>query len=46
VQVRFDVSERRACRVVGQNRLTQRRHPAVRDDENALTEAIIELASE
>lgn len=46
MQARFDVSQRRACHVVGQHRSTQRRHPAVRDDENALTAAIIELASE
>jgi putative transposase len=46
VQVRFDVSERRACRVVGQHRSTQRREPVQRDDEAALTAAIIELASE
>jgi len=46
VQVRFDVSERRACRVVGQHRSTQRRGPVRRDDEAALTAAIIALASE
>jgi putative transposase len=46
VQVRFDVSERRACRVVGQHRSTQRREPVRRDDEAALTAAIVELASE
>ncbi len=32
--------------MVGQHRSTQRRHPAVRDNEDALTAAIIELASE
>jgi putative transposase len=46
VQVRFDVSERRACRVVGQHRSTQRREPVRRDDEAALTAATIDLASE
>ena len=46
MQVRFDVSERRACRVVGQHRSTQRREPVRRDDEAALTAAIVELASE
>jgi putative transposase len=46
VQVHFDVSERRACRVVGQHRSTQRREPVRRDDEAALTAAIVELASE
>jgi len=46
VQDRFDVSQRRACRVIGQPRSTQRR-PAVRgDDEDALTAAIVDLASE
>jgi putative transposase len=46
VQARFDVSERRACRVVGQHRSTQRREPVRRDDEAALTAATVELASE
>jgi len=39
------VSERRACRVLGQARSTQRRSPRVRDDEDAFTRRIIELAS-
>jgi transposase InsO family protein len=39
------VSERRACRVLGQARSTQRRRPKVRDDEDALTGRIIELAT-
>jgi len=39
------VSERRACRVLGQARSTQRRRPVVRDDEDALTRRIIELAT-
>jgi transposase InsO family protein len=39
------VSERRACRVLGQVRSTQRRRPKVRDDEDALTGRIIQLAS-
>jgi len=38
------VSERRACRVVGQARSTQRRQPSVADDEQALTRAIVGLA--
>ena len=46
MQVRFDVSERRACRVVSQHRSTQRREPVRRDDEAALTAATVELASE
>ncbi|MEO0625156.1 MAG: IS3 family transposase [Pseudomonadota bacterium] len=39
------VSERRACRVVGQHRSTQWRKPQKLDDEDALTAAIVELAS-
>lgn len=39
------VSERRACRVIGQARSTQRRRPVVRDDEDLLTGRIIQLAS-
>ena len=40
------VSERRACTVVGQPRATQRRTPKVRDDEAALTDAIVRLAKQ
>lgn len=40
------VSERRACTVVGQPRATQRRNPKIRDDEAALTEAIVRLAKQ
>jgi transposase InsO family protein len=40
------VSERRACRTLGQPRSTQRRLRRVRDDEAALTEAIVALAAE
>ena len=39
------VSERRACRVLGQHRTTQRYQPVPRDDEDALTQAIIGLAA-
>jgi len=39
------VSQRRACKVVGQHRSTQWRQPQQLDDEDALTAAIIELAS-
>ncbi|WP_241765653.1 IS3 family transposase [Hyphomonas chukchiensis] len=39
------VSERRACRVIGQHRSTQRKPCSLRDDEEALTTAIINLAS-
>jgi putative transposase len=42
----LDVSERRACRVLGQHRSTQRKAPVGRGDEEALTEATIALASE
>jgi hypothetical protein len=39
------VSERRACRTIGQPRSTQRKARVVRDDEAALSAAIIRLAS-
>ena len=39
------VSERRACRVLEQPRSTQRHEPLVRDDEQALTNDIVGLAS-
>jgi putative transposase len=45
VMEKLRVSERRACRVLGQARSTQRRRPMVRDDEDALTRRIIELAT-
>ena len=38
------VSERRACRVLGQARSTQRHDPKAADDEDALTRAIVRLA--
>ena len=41
----LSVSERRACRVLGQSRATQRYLPQVRDDETPLTKRIIELAA-
>ena len=41
----LDVSERRACTVVGQPRATQRRHLKTPDDEAALTAAIVRLAT-
>jgi transposase InsO family protein len=46
VRERLCVSERRACRVLGQHRSAQRRALTVKDDEKVLTEAIIELASQ
>lgn len=42
----FGVSERQACRVVGQHRSTQRKVPRGRYDEPALTRAIIRLAEQ
>ena len=38
------VSERRACRALGQHRSTQRKLPRGRDDEAALVAELIELA--
>jgi transposase InsO family protein len=40
----LEVSERRACKVLGQSRSTQRYEPVASDDELLLTEAIAELA--
>jgi transposase InsO family protein len=39
-------SERRVCRLLGQPRSTQRRQVVVRDDEEPLTRAVIDLATE
>jgi putative transposase len=44
VQQQLGVSERRACRVLGQARSTQRHVELVPDDEDALTSEIIRLA--
>ena len=41
---KFGVSERRACRVLGQYRSTQRHAPKSREDEQRLVEDMIELA--
>lgn len=46
VQHRFGVSERRACRTLGQSRSTQRYQPIEREDEQALIHRILELARE
>ena len=46
MQSELKVSERRACRVLRQPRATQRRKIVVRDDEDALTRAIVDLAAE
>ena len=40
------VSQRRACRVLGQTRSTQRRTPLVPDDEPRLVGRMVELATE
>jgi transposase InsO family protein len=40
----LDISERRACRALGQHRSTQRKVPRGRDDEEQLTADLIELA--
>lgn len=45
VQQELGVSERRACRVLGQARAVQRHTPQVRDDEDRLTGRIIEVAA-
>lgn len=42
----FGVSERLACRVLGQHRSTQRKKPMGRFDEAALTADIVELATQ
>jgi len=46
VVTKFDVSERMACRVLGQHRSTQRKTPKGRADDAALTADIIALATE
>ncbi|TYR37661.1 IS3 family transposase [Mesorhizobium microcysteis] len=45
VMAKFSVSERFACKVLGQHRSTQRKKPTGRPDEEALTAEIIRLAS-
>src|SRR5690606_13942197 len=45
VMAKFSVSERFACKVLGQHRSTQRKKPQGRPDEEALTSDIIRLAS-
>ena len=46
VREKLGISERRACRVLGQPRSTQRRQPYVPDDEPRLVAQMIALASE
>src|SRR5713101_6135812 len=45
-QQRHGISERQACRLLGQWRGTQRYRPTHRDDEEPLTRAIVTLASQ
>ncbi len=44
VRQRLGASERRACKVLGQARSTQRRKGKVKDDEEALREDVVGLA--
>ncbi len=46
VTAELGVSERRACQVLGQHRSTQRKVRRTADDEAALTQAVIELATQ
>ena len=46
VTAELGVSERRACRVLGQHRSTQRKARRTADDEAALTRAVVELATQ
>ncbi|WIJ23496.1 IS3 family transposase [Devosia sp. RR2S18] len=46
VVTQFGISQRRACRVLGQHRSTQRKLPKTREDEAALTADIIALATQ
>lgn len=46
IREKYGLSERHACRIVGQHRGTQRYVPTVLADEDALTHAIVALASE
>ena len=43
---RYGLSERQACRIVGQPRGTQRYVPTLKPDEDELTQRIVDLASE
>lgn len=43
---RLNVSERRACKVLGQYRSTQRHVARIKSDEGALTKAIVGLATQ
>ncbi len=46
IREKYGLSERHACCLVGQPRGTQRYVPTVRADEDALTRAIVTLASQ
>lgn len=46
IRGKYGLSERHACRIVSQPRGTQRYVPTVRADEDALTRAVVTLASE
>jgi putative transposase len=46
VAAKLDVSERFACRVLGQHRSTQRKAPGTANDDAALTSDIIALAKQ
>ena len=46
IRGKYGLSERHACRIVGQHRGTQRYSTIVRSDEDALTRAIVSLASQ
>ena len=46
IRDKYGLSERHACRIVGQHRRTRRYVPTVPVDRDALTQAIIALASE
>jgi len=46
VQEVLDVSERRACQVIGQPRSTQRYNKRIPDDEHLLREQVLQLASD
>jgi hypothetical protein len=46
VREKYDLSERSACRIVGQPRGTQRYVPTLKPDEDELTRNIVYLASE
>jgi len=45
IRDKMDVSERRACKILKQSRATQRRRPIIRDDEDRLSQRIVQLAS-